>query len=126
MRNWVGAAVIAGCMSVVPLARAQFSAPPGGSGAMAEPAPLGGSGTLPEPVPFGTGTDGAPGFPGVTTDPSGGTGVPSLSEDSPSAFSEKKFEEEHAWFFNIGGVGYERQRLPSGPLAVLDPQNLDT
>jgi hypothetical protein len=140
MRNWVGAAVIAGCLSVVPLARAQFPVPSGAAGALPEPTPADGSlklpeptpadgsHTLPEPVPFGTGAgpDAPPAFPGVTADPSGGPGAPSLSEDSPSAFSEKKFEEEHAWFFSIGAVGYERQRLPSGPLAVLDSQNLDT
>jgi Putative beta barrel porin-7 (BBP7) len=118
MRTWVGAAVIAGCLSVVPLAPAQFTLPSVGSG------------TLPEPVPFVTGS--APGldapnaFPGVTADPSGGLGAPPLSEVSPGAFSEKKFEEEHAWYFNIGTVGFQRQRLSDRPLAFVDTQNLDT
>ncbi len=100
MRNWVSAAVLAGCLSVVPLARAQFPFPASGGG-----------GTLPEPVPVatGTGTDAGPGFPGVAPDPTTGVGAPPLSVDSPSAFSEKKFEEEHAWFFNIGAQGYQRQ-----------------
>ncbi len=136
MRNWVGAVLIAGFLTVVPLARAQFPFVSGGPGTQAEQAsaPAEGSGTLPEPVPVGTGpgANGPPTFPGVaadpglTADPSGGPGAPSLSADSPGAFSERKFEEEHACFFNIGALGYERQRLPSGPLAVLDTQNLDT
>jgi len=74
--------------------------------------------------------DSAPGFPGVSVDPSvvagGAGGAPSLSEDSPSAFSEKKFDCEHAWFFDLGAVGLQRQSLPSGAIAVFDPQNLDT
>jgi hypothetical protein len=130
MRNWVGAAVIAGWLSVVPLARAQFAVPAGGSGTLPEPTPTEGSGALPEPVPFATqagpGMDAPPAFPGVTTDAAGGFCPPPLSDTSPGAFSEKKFEEEHAWFFNIGTIGYERQRLPSGVLAAFDVQNLDT
>jgi hypothetical protein len=114
MRNWVGAAVIAGCLSVVPLARAQFSLPSLGSG------------TLPEPAPFATGTDLAPGFPGVTADPTNGFSAPPLPQDSPGAFSEKKYEVENAWFFHLGAVGLARQSLPSGAIAVFDPQNLDT
>jgi hypothetical protein len=116
MRNWVGAAVIAGCLSVVPLARAQFSPPPG-------------SGALPEPVPFATGaaTDLNPSCPVPTAGPSDAPGgAPSLSDSSPGAFSEKKFDCENAWFLNIGAQGYERQRLNNGVLATFDPQNLDT
>jgi hypothetical protein len=74
--------------------------------------------------------DAAPSFPGVAVDPSvvagGAGGPPSLSEDSPGAFSEKKFDCENAWFFDLGAVGLQRQSLPNGPIAVFDPQNLDT
>ena len=110
-RRWVAVAVIAGCLAWAQAAPAQDA-----------PAP--------EPIPFSPGPDGAcnlvPGPVGPSNVPPGPPDCLSLPADGTGAFPCKESVPECAPYFHLGVIAWQRQGLGNFPLAVRDPQNLDT
>jgi hypothetical protein len=125
-KRCIGVTLIAGCLSLVPAARAQElpcpTPPP-----VAEPMPAGPSSMAPSmPAPSQNG----PAYPGPMNGllaPRGPSGEKlELPADIKNAFPECPEYGPCGFYANIGAMGLVRQRLGHLPIAIEDPQNLDT
>src|SRR5262245_36869312 len=116
---WMGVALVAGALVGPAAAPAQYL-------------PQNGPPPLPEPVPEGCqpppklGPPVVPGPLGPAQAPRGPCDDLSLPCNNRYAFDECPRSPECAAYFALGAMALQRQRLGHGPVALLDPNNLDT
>jgi hypothetical protein len=131
-KRWLGVTLIAAGLGLVPTARAQYLPCPSAPQAMPEPMPMQpsvqkSSNTPSMPTPAQNG----PAYPGPLNGmlaPHGPSGEKiELPPDTKNAFPEcPEWDNNGGFYAGLGALALQRQGLGHLPVAVRDPQNLDT